>query len=110
MRSGEELVPMSEDQLRSIFAEGEPDWLEQTSMSSLSAEEVVQLLDTQTYFDLLELPYPPGSPAPVRRSREIPHTASHHCSAVAQSDGADDQEKRRTEQDWHSNAARSLLD
>jgi ATP-dependent DNA helicase RecG len=27
MRSGEELIPMSEDQLRRIFAEGEPDWL-----------------------------------------------------------------------------------
>ena len=29
MRAGEELVPMSEDQLRRIFAEGEPDWLEE---------------------------------------------------------------------------------
>lgn len=29
MRSGEELVPMSEDRLRVIFAEGQPDWLEQ---------------------------------------------------------------------------------
>jgi len=27
MRSGEELVPMSEDRLRRIFAEGQPDWL-----------------------------------------------------------------------------------
>ena len=27
MRSGESLVPMSEDQLRRIFAEGGPDWL-----------------------------------------------------------------------------------
>ena len=31
MRSGEALVPMSEDQLRRIFAEGEPDWLEEHS-------------------------------------------------------------------------------
>ena len=29
MRSGEELVPMSEDRLRKIFAEGQPDWLEE---------------------------------------------------------------------------------
>jgi ATP-dependent DNA helicase RecG len=30
MRSGESLVPMSEDRLRAIFAEGRPDWLEET--------------------------------------------------------------------------------
>jgi len=29
MRSGESLVPMSEDRLRRIFAEGEPNWLEE---------------------------------------------------------------------------------
>ena len=53
MRVGEELKPMSEDQLRRIFAEGQPDWLEQSAMAGLSAQEVVQLLDTQTFFDLL---------------------------------------------------------
>lgn len=58
MRVGEELKPMSEDQLRRIFAEGQPDWLEQPAMAGLSAQEVVQLLDTQTFFDLLNLPYP----------------------------------------------------
>jgi predicted HTH transcriptional regulator len=31
MRSGSSLVPMTEDQLRRIFAEGQPDWLEQHS-------------------------------------------------------------------------------
>ena len=34
MRSGEALVPMSEDQLRRIFAEGEPDWLEEHSQNN----------------------------------------------------------------------------
>ena len=58
MRVGEELQPMSEDQLRHIFAEGQPDWLELPAMSSVSAQDVVQLLDTQTFFDLLSLPYP----------------------------------------------------
>jgi ATP-dependent DNA helicase RecG len=38
MRSGEDLVPMSEDQLRRIFAEGEPDWLEEPSMQGLDAQ------------------------------------------------------------------------
>jgi len=58
MRAGEALVPMSEDQLRKIFAEGEPDWLEEPSKAGLDAQQVVELLDTQTFFELLKLPYP----------------------------------------------------
>lgn len=58
MRAGEALVPMSEDQLRRIFAEGEPDWLEEHSATGLDAQQVVELLDTQTFFELLKLPYP----------------------------------------------------
>ena len=58
MRSGEQLVPMSEDRLRRIFAEGEPDWLEEYSRTGLAAQQVIELLDTQTYFELLKLPYP----------------------------------------------------
>lgn len=58
MRAGEELVPMSEDRLRAIFAEGQPDWLSQPAMTECDDDKVVQLLDTQSYFDLLHLPYP----------------------------------------------------
>ncbi len=58
MRSGGELVPMSEDQLRKIFSEGQPSWLNGVSMQGLSGQDVVRLLDTQTFFDLLDLPYP----------------------------------------------------
>jgi len=58
MRSGKALVPMSEDQLRRIFAEGEPDWLEEHSKTGLDAQQVVESLDTQTFFELLKLPYP----------------------------------------------------
>lgn len=58
MRSGEELVPMSEDYLRKIFAEGQPDWLEQQATDKITGQDVVSLLDTQTFFDLLNLPYP----------------------------------------------------
>lgn len=58
MRSGEELVPMSEDQLRKIFSEGQPVFEAQTAMASASAEQVVSLLDTQSYFELIQLPYP----------------------------------------------------
>lgn len=58
MRSGESLVPMSEDQLRRIFAEGEPDWLEEYSKQGINGQDVVELLDTQAFFDLLRIPYP----------------------------------------------------
>jgi ATP-dependent DNA helicase RecG len=58
MRAGEELVPMTEDRLRAIFAEGQPDWLSLSAMTDCDDDKVVQLLDTQSYFDLLHLPYP----------------------------------------------------
>jgi hypothetical protein len=37
MRAGESLVPMSEDRLRQIFAEGAPDWLEEHSKTGIIA-------------------------------------------------------------------------
>jgi ATP-dependent DNA helicase RecG len=58
MRAGEELVAMSEDRLRAIFAEGQPDWLCLPALSDCDDEKVVQLLDTQSYFDLRRLPQP----------------------------------------------------
>jgi len=58
MRAGDSLVPMSEDQLRTIFAEGAPDWLEEPSTSGLDEQTVVELLDTQGFFELLDVPYP----------------------------------------------------
>lgn len=67
MRSGSSLVPMSEDQLRKIFSEGQPSWLEETAKDDLSAQQVVQLLDTQTFFDLLHMPYPSDQAGVLRR-------------------------------------------
>ena len=58
MRSGEETVAMTEDQLRAIFDEGKPDWLSELACTDLSSADVVRLLDTQSYFDLTHLPYP----------------------------------------------------
>lgn len=58
MRSGEELVSMSEDKLRKIFDEGKPDYLSEIALENLSSQDVVQLLDTQAFFDLMEIPYP----------------------------------------------------
>jgi len=70
MRSGEELVPMSEDQLRRIFAEGQPEWLRNVAVSAISAQDVVQLLDTQTFFDLLDLPYPTDQTGVIARLKD----------------------------------------
>jgi predicted HTH transcriptional regulator len=58
MRSGGSLVPMSEDRLRAIFAEGGPDWLEEVALTGLDDQQVVELLDTQAFFELLRQPLP----------------------------------------------------
>ncbi len=58
MRIGEAVRSMSEDRLRRIFDEGKPDWLMQPARSNCNAGEVVDLLDTQTFFSLLGRPYP----------------------------------------------------
>lgn len=58
MRSGDSLRPMSEDRLRSIFAEGQPEWGEEPAVTGVDAHTVVDLLDTQAFFDLLKTPYP----------------------------------------------------
>lgn len=58
MRSGESLVAMTPDHLKRIFAEGEPDWFEQPAKEQASPDEVVSLLDTQAFFDMLQQPYP----------------------------------------------------
>jgi len=58
MRSGEELVPMTPDQLRRIFSEGESNWLALPAKVNVHAEEVIALLNTQMYFDLMKIPYP----------------------------------------------------
>jgi ATP-dependent DNA helicase RecG len=67
MRAGEELVPMTPDQLKKIMAEGEPDWALNLAMTECDAEKVVQVLDTQSYFDLLHLPYPATREAVLER-------------------------------------------
>jgi len=61
MRSGGALVPMSEDRLREIFAEGTPDWLELQCGTGVTREEITQLLDIDAYFALLRMPRPSGT-------------------------------------------------
>lgn len=58
MRSGEQLTPMSEDQLRRIFAEGTTDYLEEPCKTGVAADEVLRLLNARGFFELLEAPFP----------------------------------------------------
>lgn len=67
MRAKDSLTSMSEDQLRKIFDEGKPDFLACIARDDLSADEVIKLLDTQSFFDLLKLPYPTTREAVLAR-------------------------------------------
>ena len=67
MRSGESLVPMSEDRLRAVFAEGKRHWLHDVAWHGLSAMEVTEALDTHQYFRLSKLPRPEDVQAIVDR-------------------------------------------
>ena len=84
MRAGEELVPMSPDQLKQIFAEGGTEWILQPAMTGCDGALVVQLLDTQSYFDLLHLPYPATREAVLERfAREhLIEQAGQHWSVT----------------------------
>jgi ATP-dependent DNA helicase RecG len=67
MRAGEDLVPMTPDVLKRIFAEDQQDWFCQGARSDASPEDVIALLDTQTYFELLKIPYPTNRDAVLER-------------------------------------------
>ncbi|MEG3841346.1 ATP-binding protein [Microcoleus sp. herbarium14] len=67
MRAGEDLVPMTPDVLKSIFGEDQQDWFSQPAQCNTSPDNVIALLDTQTYFELLEIPYPTSRDAVLER-------------------------------------------
>lgn len=58
MRVGEELQPMTPEHLKKIIGEGTPDFLKQIAKSDLISSDITNLLDTQSFFDLLRIPYP----------------------------------------------------
>jgi ATP-dependent DNA helicase RecG len=58
MRAGEELVGMTPDQLKRIFEEGQPDFIDLPARMNCSEEDVVTQLDIQSYFDLKDRPFP----------------------------------------------------
>ena len=49
---------MSPEQLKKIFDEGKPEFLQETAITDIEGADVVRLLDTQSYFDLSNMPYP----------------------------------------------------
>ncbi|QLE55926.1 ATP-binding protein [Nostoc sp. TCL26-01] len=67
MRVGEDLVAMTPDVLKKIFAEDQQDWFCQAARSDASPEDVIALLDTQSYFELLKIPYPTTRDAVLER-------------------------------------------
>lgn len=67
MRSGEDLVPMTPDMLKNIFAEDRQEWFFKPAKVSVSADDVIALLDTQSFFELLNLPYPTNRDAVLER-------------------------------------------
>lgn len=79
MRAGEDLVPMTPDMLKRIFSEDRQDWFSQPARSDASSDDVIALLDTQTYFELLDIPYPTTRDAVLERLQSegfIQHTTS----------------------------------
>ncbi len=67
MRAGENLVTMTPDKLKRIFAEDQQDWFTQSAKADISPNNVIALLDTQTYFELLKIPYPTSRDAVLKR-------------------------------------------
>ncbi len=58
MRAGGTLVAMTPDKLRDIFDEGKPEWLLQPAKDACGDADIVRLLHTQRFFDLLRVTYP----------------------------------------------------
>ena len=58
MRAGDSLVSMTQDQLRRIFDEALPEFCDQPARTGCGEEDVVTLLDVQSYFELKKRPLP----------------------------------------------------
>ncbi|HEU0251865.1 MAG TPA: ATP-binding protein [Pyrinomonadaceae bacterium] len=67
MRSPDGTVFMTEDRLRGIFNEGKPDWLEEHTATRLTSQDVIDSLDTQTFFELIGLGYPSDRESVIAR-------------------------------------------
>ena len=81
MRVGEELVAMTANHLQKIFSEGKPEFEIQIALSKLNRDEVVQLLDVQSYFDMIKIPLPETREAIfdrfIREKFIVPHESMY---------------------------------
>jgi ATP-dependent DNA helicase RecG len=66
MRNGEDLVPMSQDQLRKIHAENNEDWLEAECLS-VTTDELSEFIDIQNAIHLLKLPTATSQESAIQR-------------------------------------------
>lgn len=53
MRAGSSLTAMDPDTLKQIFAEGQPDWLGEICLEGAKADEIVGLLDAESFLNLM---------------------------------------------------------
>jgi len=69
MRVGESVVSMTPDVLKRILNEDQqdPDWFSRPAHSETSPDDVIALLDTQTYFELLGKSHPTNRDAVIER-------------------------------------------
>lgn len=58
MRVGESVQPMPPERLQAVFAEAQPHWSDLPAADDCSDADVTALLDTATYFELRDEPYP----------------------------------------------------
>jgi predicted HTH transcriptional regulator len=58
MRCGAQLLPMGDEQLRKIHFESKEAWLNERFDLKYSPQDVIELLDTQAFFELLHQTYP----------------------------------------------------
>jgi ATP-dependent DNA helicase RecG len=67
MRVGESTTAMTEEHLKRIFNETRPEWSTRTATEILTASEIISLLDTQGFFQILGEAYPQTQDAVIHR-------------------------------------------
>jgi len=86
MRVGESIYPMKQDKLRNIFQEGKQEFLLRPSLTNVTEDNIQNLLDTFSYFDLMKLPYPSSTSAILERLEQdqlvMRHSSGWHITSL----------------------------
>lgn len=88
MRAGESTTAMTEEHLKRIFNETRPEWSTLASTKVLTADEVISLLDTQSFFQILGETYPPTQDAVINRLLRFKTIRSEYGGYVITNFGA----------------------